>query len=155
MMMMFKNKIKFLFLPLLVVISCTSNVEKLDTAAVKAKMGEYKIKKVSEADIMTSLNKLGTQTVNALQNKGCQIDSLQPETARYLKRISFTVNSQLEKEQGILQALQYSIENNQTVEPTPQKLNDTLYAYYFLLNCDSLKAFKVQVSKGDLIRSMD
>lgn len=153
--MMFKNKIKFLFLPLLVVISCTSNVEKLDTAAVKAKMGEYKIKKVSEADIMTSLNKLGTQTVNALQNKGCQIDSLQPETARYLKRISFTVNSQLEKEQGILQALQYSIENNQTVEPTPQKLNDTLYAYYFLLNCDSLKAFKVQVSKGDLIRSMD
>ncbi|WP_304237205.1 hypothetical protein [Jiulongibacter sediminis] len=154
-MMLFKNKIKFLFLPLLAVISCNSNVEKIDTSAVKAKMGEYKIKKVSEADIMASLNKMGTKSVNTLQETGCQIDSLEPEIARYLKPISFSDESQFEKEEGVLQALQYSVENGQTVEPTPQKLNDTLYAYYFLLDCDSLKAFKVEVSKGDLIRSMD
>lgn len=154
-MMIFKNKVKFLFLTLLVAISCTSNVEKLDTAAVKAKMGEYKIRKVSETDIMASLNKLGTRSLKALQSKGCQLDSLEPETARYLKLVSFSEGSEFEKEAGVLEALQYSMENGQTVEPTPQKLNDTLYAYYFLLNCDSLRAFKVEVSKGDLIRSMD
>ncbi len=104
---------------------------------------------------MASLNKMGTKSVNTLQETGCQIDSLEPEIARYLKPISFSDESQFEKEEGVLQALQYSVENGQTVEPTPQKLNDTLYAYYFLLDCDSLKAFKVEVSKGDLIRSMD
>ncbi|MGR3811143.1 hypothetical protein [Jiulongibacter sp. NS-SX5] len=148
-----KNRWQLLLLPMILGISCTSNVEKIDTSAVKAKMGDYKIQKVTEAQIMGALNKAGSKVYQSL-TKDCDANALELPNYVNLRRIEQGESSSIEKEEGIFQALDYSLGNGELIDPTPQKLNDTLYAYYFTVNCDSVKAYKVQVSKRELIRSM-
>ncbi|UBM57371.1 hypothetical protein LAG90_11130 [Marinilongibacter aquaticus] len=146
-----------------VAFSC-SHVERVDTTGVKAKMGEYKIKRVSESDIVERMTSLSNALYAAKIMSDCAegqtiVDSLSelPElTLEKLDPSNYTATN--EKEEEVLEALEYALQQNEPVEPTPQKLNEEAYAYYFTISdspCDSLAnegVWKLTVNKAQLIQ---
>ncbi len=150
-------------LVLLVVFGC-SNVERLDTTAVKEVMESHEIKKITEADIMTALDKKGLQLAAKVDSVACgtrraYVKSL-TETEKFgLEEVNpKAYTSVFDKDQQMVEALLYELENQHAVAPTPQKLNDSLFAFYFTTLCvgkDTLtELWKLTIDRSTLIQGM-
>lgn len=128
--------------------SC-SNVERLDTKAMKKYMSDYKIKKIKQEDIMAQVEKLGesvSQPVLESLKKDINNDKNNCQTAfvnaqkLVEKQVKGNLNiislddvnkdkNYLPKEQQVLEAYQYSFEKNTQFEKNIQILNDTSYLF--------------------------
>ncbi len=147
--------------------SCT-NVEKLDTSAIKENMGAYKIQKVTEAEIQSSLSRLGNGVAKVVYMADCKareeaIDSLEANFELELNAVKpNSFKSAFEKESQILKALAYELNQGKSFDPTPQKLTEEVYGYYFSFKehdeCLSEKEepliWRMQVSKTKLIQAL-
>lgn len=146
-------------------LSC-GNMERLDTSQLKEEMKTHKIKKVSEAEILSTLNENGTRVAKLLNISDCdlqksRLDSLVSVPNFKIEAIepeSYRATTDLEKQ--LMEALQFSLEGKTKFEPTPQKLSDSEYAFYFSnepFNCpESNKPFwKITYQKDRLIQSMN
>ena len=146
-------------------LSC-GNMERLDTSNLKKEIEARKIKKISEADIISFMNTHGQEVIAVLKNEDCdlaliQLDSLQALVPFELTPFDVaTFETTNEKEKQVLEALQYGIEEKAVLNPTFQKLSDLAYAFYFnkLQNgCDSKKEanlWKLTFQKQELIQRM-
>lgn len=67
--------------------------------------------------------------------------------------------SVIAKDQQMVEAFSFELQNGRSVDPTPQKLNDSLYAFYFDMICaekdSTLELWKVVIDKASLIQGMD
>jgi hypothetical protein len=145
------SKIKgfaLLFFSALNMFSC-SNVERVDTKAMKKYMSDYKIKKIKQEDIMAQVEKLGESVsqpvletlIKDIKNdeKNCETAFLnaqklvQTQIKGNLKIVSLDdvtkENNYLPKEQQVLEAYQYSFEKNTQFEKNIQIINDTSYLF--------------------------
>jgi hypothetical protein len=149
----------------LVLISC-GNVKRVDTAEVKERMAESKIKKVSKIDILEAANNLGkliSDKINSDFNLEC-IDTLILENQK-VEILNLSLLSEKSLKNGkigeILEAYKYSKEQNQTLGENLQVVNDTLYLYTFPIRKEA-SIFKkcekdlgvVYLSKQKLIKSI-
>lgn len=149
----------------LLLVSC-GKVKRVDTAEVKARMSEYKIKKVSKIDILNAANTLGSsiaEKVNGNYNIEC-IDALTIENQK-VELLNLSLLSEESLKNGkvgeILEAYKYSKEQNQVLGDNLQVVNDTLYLFTFPIKNDALVYKNCQkdlgliyLSKQSLIKSL-
>lgn len=163
---------------LLVIMMACSNVDRLDTADIKRKMDNYKIKKVSSAQIMTQLNTRGKDLKNEIEGFGnisCaqarqKVDSLSKvyEVTLELVDISTIDVSQVknDKEKLLYEAYTYDFRNAKKAAENGQKIDESTYVYSFGLNeqaptlkCEEMGPhfqyfWKATWTQANLIRSM-
>ncbi len=149
----------------LVLLSC-GNVKRVDTAEVKERMAESKIKKVNKIDILEAANNLGkliSEKINGDYNIEC-IDTLILENQK-VEILNLSLLSEKSLKNGkigeILEAYRYSKEQNQALGENLQVVNDTLYLYTFPIKKEALVFKKCQkdlgivyLSKQQLIKSI-
>lgn len=117
-------------------ISC-NNIERLDTSKVKKQIDAYKIKKVTESEVLVVLNDKGKVLEDLLLKLDCternqKLDSLgNSDELRLEKVFPETYKALNDKEKEVIEALAYSLKQKQVFNSTPQKLSETEYAYYF------------------------
>ncbi len=97
-------------------------------------MDAYKIKKVSESDVLVVLNDKGNEVERLFLKLDCnaQLDSINEVGGVKIEQVfpdSYVALN--EKEQGVIEALAYSLKQKEQFNATPQKLSETAYAYYF------------------------
>jgi hypothetical protein len=122
--------------------SC-GQIKRVDTAEVKQLMSDYKIKKVSQEEIIDAANNLGkslSEKLNGNLNIECSdkinIDNTEIELVDMsLVSVESLKNGKIGE---ILEAYKYSKEQKQTIGDNIQKVNDTLYLYSFPINATSL-----------------
>lgn len=163
---------------LLVFVSACGNVNRLDTAEIKSKMDNYKIKKVSPAQIMTHLSTQGLELKKQIESFGnisCdeaskKTDSLATAFEMDLELIDINAINlsevKNEKEKLLYEAYLFDYKNGKKAAANSQKINDATYIYTFGLNeaAPSLKCegmgphfqyfWKVTWTQANLIRSM-
>jgi hypothetical protein len=158
-------------LPILLILvnfSC-SNIEKLDTGAVKKKMNNYKIKKILEVDIIKQTETLGDNLVAKINNAAPQENCIPEIGADSLSKIYFLSLENIEelktKSTGklaeLLDAYQYALNNQQDISNNIQKINDTSFLFTFKLkkehwlnlNCGK-KIVLADFKKSEIIKSM-
>lgn len=97
-------------------------------------MEAYKIKKVSESDVLVVLNDKGKEVENLFLTSDCKarLDSLNQVGGVKIEQVfPDTYMALNEKEKGVIEALAYSLKQKEPFNATPQKLSETAYAYYF------------------------
>jgi uncharacterized Zn finger protein len=146
-------------------LSC-GQVKRVDTAEVKQLMSDYKIKKVSQEEIIDAANSLGkslSEKLNGNLNIECGDKITMEGTEIELIELSLVSEESLKngKIGEILEAYKYSKDQKQTIGDNIQKVNDTLYLYSFPINSNSLvyKNCKkdlglIMLSKKALVKSI-
>lgn len=140
---------------LILVVGCT-NVERVDTTAVKEHMGDYKIKKISPAEIMEQAEKFGSSVEPLLANQfnapasgstcdfqnsplADSLNALSPGSVRLIRKDDLkNTKNFLPKEVEVLEAYGYSFEKKLKLETNIQQLNDTLYLFTYPVSPQSV-----------------
>lgn len=163
---------------LFVFLMACGNVDRLDTAEIKSKMDNYKIKKVSPAEIMTHLNTQGLELkkqVEALSDVSCdqaskKIDSLAIVFDVALELVDINAiklpDIDNEKEKLLYEAYLFDYKNGKKAAANSQKIDDATYIYTFGVNetnpsmkCEGMGPnfqyfWKATWTQANLIRSM-
>jgi hypothetical protein len=110
------------------------NIQKVDTAVMKKQMGNYKIKKILEVDIMDQVEVLGEQSKQKI--KVMKVTDCQPKLdSNHVVWIDFQNNPDLKGFSGklkeLLEANKYAILNNEKVGNNIQKIDDQTFAFTF------------------------
>ena len=142
-----------------------SNVERLDTTAVKEVMESHEIKKITEADIMAALDRMGLKVASAIDSVDCAsrnsfAGSLADSGSFVLEKVKAEgYSSEFPKDQQMVEALAFEVEQGKAVNPTPQKLNERLFSFYFTAGCASdpsgLELWKMTIDRPAIIQSME
>jgi hypothetical protein len=132
---------------------------------VKEVMESHEIKKITEADIMSALDRMGLKVASEIDSVNCDArDSYARSMADSGKFTLEKVNaegyaSEFPKDRQMVEALAYEVEQGKAVNPTPQKLNDRLFAFYFTADCASeksgLELWKLTIDRPTIIQSME
>jgi hypothetical protein len=144
-------------------IAC-GNVKRVDTGEVKAKMEEYKIKKISEATLVEWGNEEGEKLVSFFEknpNLECQ-DEYKIEGSK-ISMIDYDSPAKIAENtvvQQLIEAYKYSYQNKQEAGNNLQKINDSTYVFSFPIsaktmifnNCKKQLALAF-LSKSSLIKS--
>jgi hypothetical protein len=149
---------------LLFAAACT-NVDRLDTAAVKSAIESHKIKKITEAELMTALTAMGDEVVEELEGIPCgarrsYADSVGKPDGFTISQIDAeSYSGNVEKDRLMVEALWFELSSGKAIGPTPQKLNDSLFAYYFTTPCNDeiapVQLWKLMVGRAALIQGMN
>ena len=142
--------------------SCTLP-ERRNTAKIGEIVRATEIVKVTEEEVLVYLSQQGSELVNAMGLADCDLaqakkDSLKQVFDFSLEDIteeSFKTKSELENQ--VIEALLYSVGQNERIKATPQRLSSTAYAYYFQLNgnCYQTKQiWKAGFKKDKLIKGL-
>jgi hypothetical protein len=121
--------------------SC-GNVKRVDTAEVKRRMNDYKVRKIVDADIMYTAEVWGQQLKADLLSKPEQLctTNFKLEEARIEVLFPpFAVADPNPKIQKILSAYTFANTNKETVPDNMQKINDSTVLYSFQTNFQSAK----------------
>ncbi len=161
-------KIFILFLVFIFNFSC-GNVQRVDTAAVKEKMGDYKIKKVKEVDIVHLVEQEGDEIINQLLqdkvvNINCKLELQKPVIKKFeLLNTENIVISDIKnnKLKGLLEAYCYGIKNKEQMSNNIQQISDSTLVFTFLIDERFLSLAKcnknlgiVYFSKQELVKSL-
>lgn len=144
-------------------IAC-GNVKRVDTGEVKAKMDEYKIKKISEATLVEWGNEEGEKLVSFFEknpNLECQDEyKIQNIKIRMIDYDSPAKSAENTVVQQLIEAYQYSYQNKQEAGNNLQKINDSIYVFSFPISAKTMifNSCKKQLalaflSKSSLIKS--
>lgn len=148
---MTKLKVLFLVCGTLMFLASCSNVERVDTKAMKKHMSDYKIKKIKQEDIVLQVEKLGSEfsleIIDSLKTeivdkkKPCRdilIDKQKEFSANNFGEFSLVSLAEMQsnmsylpKEKQVLEAYQYSFEKNERFDSNIQAISDTTYLYTF------------------------
>ena len=148
--------------------SC-GNVQRVDTARVKEKMGNYKIKKVKEVDIVHQAEKEGDEIINQLLknkivNANCKFEFQKPVIKKFdLLNTENIVLSDFKnnKLKDLLEAYCYGIKNKEQMSNNIQQISDSILVFTFfidkrflsLANCNKNLGI-VYFSKQELVKSL-
>ena len=147
------NAVKVMILCGLVAMVSCNNMERLDTTNLKKEVEAHKIKKISESEILLMLNQKGQEVAKKMN---CTDSLVNTEAYEIMVLDPFTYQTSIEKENRILEALQYASEDIDNFQAIPQKLTETDYAFYFVHSCgeNESKFYKVLFKKSALIQLM-
>lgn len=113
------------------------NVHRVDTAAVKQKMGDYKIKKVNEEEIQNQVNLLGSNYAKAIAQTNVCDSTL---TIKEANIVTLLNNEELSKGINLsgkaketMEALSYGVSHGEDIGLNTQRINDTTYMFSFSL----------------------
>lgn len=138
-----------LMIPFMAVFVNCSNVRKVDTTSVKEHLGDYKIKKISQEQIVAQVEKFGGENKAGIEKQldneavvkkaGCDfklfpvsdsLNALSPGIVRMIRSEDLKKAGAFQpKEKEVLEAYQYSFEKNLESGTNIQQLNDTLYLF--------------------------
>jgi hypothetical protein len=162
---------------LLTILFSCGNVKRLDTAEIKNQMDNYKIKKVSPAQIMSQLNTLGNELrtkVVAIEANTCleakqKVDSLAKAYDADIQLIDIEsidiVSIANAKEKLLYEAYKYDFEKAQVAATNSQQISEETYLFTFglaanspILICENMHPhyqyfWKITWSKTSLVRS--
>ena len=156
------------FFVLIFSFSC-GNVQRVDTAIVKEKMGNYKIKKVMEVDIVHQAEKEGDEIIDQLLqgkivNTNCKFEFKKPVIKKFdLLNTQNLVLSDFKnnKLNDLLEAYCYGIKNKEQMSNNIQQISDSILVYTFLIDKRFLSLAKcnknlgiVYFSKQELVKSL-
>jgi hypothetical protein len=122
-------------------VSC-GNVKRVDTAEVKRRMNDYKVRKISDADILYTAEIWGQQLKKDLLANPKQLceKNLIVEGARINGLVlPYKVEGNNPKIQQVLDAYSFSAESKQILPDNMQKVNDSTVLYSFQTNFQSAK----------------
>jgi hypothetical protein len=118
------------------------NVKRVDTAEVKRRMNDYKVRKIVDADIMYTAETWGQQLKTDLMAKPeelCKSNFKLEEAHVQALTAPFKVADPNPKIQQVISAYIFAAENKQTVPDNMQKINDSTVLYSFQTNAKSNK----------------
>lgn len=162
---------------LILTISC-GNVDRLNTAEIKEKMGNYKIKKIAPAEIVTHLNTKGKELQKEIEGFGaisCHEAKSKIDSIAKANKINIVLVDILEidlekvvnkKEKLLYEAYIYDYQNKRKAANNAQKVDAENCVYTFglkeqspLTNCEGRESnyryfWKATWTQAELIRSM-
>ena len=113
------------------------NVQRVDTAAVKQKMGDYKIKKINQEEIQNQVNLLGSSYAKAIAQTNVCDSTLaikEANTVRLLNNEELSKGLNLTgKAKETMEALSYGVTHGEDIVLNTQRINDTTYMFSFSL----------------------
>lgn len=157
----------FVFLGLgLILLSC-GQVKRVDTSAIDDQRRANKVKHVTESQLIEKFTEIGEYAQKEF-NSEKEIDCIGTFNMAKGRDVEFynskEIDSTLLEDElrgGLLEAIQYSFENDIKIGTNLQEVNDTLYAYSFplkeeaFLNSECGNNFAiVLISKTQLINSL-
>jgi hypothetical protein len=118
------------------------NVKRVDTAEVKRRMNDYKVRKIVDADIMYTAEIWGADLKANLLAKPeqlCNANFIIEEAKVEVLSPPFKVSDPNPKIQEVLAAYTFADNNKQSVPDNMQKINDSTVIYSFQTNLHEAK----------------
>ena len=149
----------FLILLTYLLLCQSCKMKRLDTSHVAEEMKNLEVKRITPAQISLFANEWGTEIVDYLgKNKSniANVDSLGALFHATIKKLDLNhINlvSLDKKEQEVIEAYQYSIQNNQPIVPNLQKLtNEEIQLFTAPVAGEKTQIWRIEFTKKEIIK---